>query len=212
MHDQITIQRTSSNVVYNQFGKLDTSNLFQLWGPQPLKGSFLVIGSKEWLNKAITNITLQIHWIDIPKNFADYYKAYSIPQAYTNSSFKVNFSILYKGIWILLNKDALCLFQESENERVVLPISTFQLSINKDWLTTDTPNTTEPLKFDQNQEDCFIKMELSAPDEGFGGGGLYTDACVNATLENAKGNKVEIPLPPYTPKSIGLDVYIESRL
>jgi hypothetical protein len=191
--------------LYNQYGSLDNSKPFQPFGVQPDKGSYLIIGSNEWLNKGTIDIVLKIFWqAEPPKNFTDYYEGYS-NALFTNHSFQLNFSILHNGNWYLLNTEPVSLFAEDENSGDVLPSSAFYLSVDKELLLSDSLlNNMIPL-FNQNTKEGYIKAELVSPEYGFGAS-LYGNSLSLIVLENTKGNNLKLPNSPYTPLASRVEI------
>jgi hypothetical protein len=184
-----------SYTAYNNFGKLSTEKVFQVFGIPVLKGSSFVIGSNAWLNQGAGTITLKIWWSEsIPHNFEEYYKEYRA--AFSNLSFKTNFSILHDGTWYLLNEEPISLFEVDESTGNVLPASTFRLTIDKELLVSDYVPVDNPPEYTPESKSGFIKAELVAPEYGFGAT-LYANAASETAMENAKGNAVALPQVPY---------------
>lgn len=182
--------------IANNSGILNPEKEFQPFGILAMQGSCFYVGTNEWLNKNISEITLQLNWLGLPESFATYYKEYVPLHDYTNASFKVRFSVLHSTAWHLLSEETNCLFEEKEGK--LLPQSTFHLKVNKELFVSEASHIIEPLMFDSFTRHGFIKMELIEPEYGFGGG-LYSNAVSAVALENAQGHKKNPPLPPFVP-------------
>jgi len=191
-------QKLSALYLFNNMGVVNPRSPFQLFGPQPGIGSFLMLGSTEWLNKDLHYISIHINWLEssLPKSFAAYYKAYTVSPAYNNDSFKINCSVVHNNTWHLLHTTPLHLFEEQEG--LLLPIRSIEFQVNKNLFIANPQTVTDALGRHQIPGNGFIKIELVAPEEGFGHS-LYAVTLANAALQNAKGHKVSMPSVPYCP-------------
>lgn len=61
----------------NDYGVLNANAPFQPFGPTPLKGSNLIIGSNEIFSKPVNAMGLQINWDKLPADFTTYYQQYN---------------------------------------------------------------------------------------------------------------------------------------
>jgi hypothetical protein len=204
-----TIQKLSPIYIRNNIGEIDACYPFYLFGPQPVPGSFLDFSSNEWLNKNVTQITFQLNWVKegLPKNFASYYEGYSKFPVYHNASFKVNFSIFYDGNWQLLPERPLSLFEENKKDNTVLSMSTFYLQVNKKLFFTEQLEIAEPSGINDPKWECFFRMELVEPNDGFGHR-LFPELLPKALIWNSRrwSKKIAIPSFPYTPVVEKIDV------
>jgi len=184
--------------LFNNMGVVNVRSPFQLFGPQPAIGSFLMLGSTEWLNRDITHLSINIKWPEssLPKSFATYYKAYTVSPVYTNASFKINCSVVHNNTWHLLHTNPLHLFEEQEG--LLLPTRSIAFQVNKNLFMADPQTVSDALSRHQIPGNGFIKIELVAPHEAFGHS-LYAVTLANAALENARGHKVDMPSVPYCP-------------
>lgn len=166
-HKNKTVKQVlTKKSLYNDFGCINANQMFQLFGPTASKGSSFVFGSSEWLNKSIIEITVQIFWEkDIPLDFASYYFAY--PQNFSNTSFKVDFSILKDGAWIFLNEESFMLFEENK-VTTVAHSSTFILNLENNLIFTASIENSDTLEYNEKTTNGFIKMQLVEPTYGFG--------------------------------------------
>lgn len=178
-----TILGLSKISLYNNHGSLNAKHPFHLFGPLPYIGAYLLFGSSEWLNKSITEITVQIFWDkNIPSDFASYYAAYR--QGFNNASFKVAFSVHKDGVWKSLNDKTYRLFEENKIN-FVSHFSTFILNLENNLIFAESKENGNKLEFNNKTRDGFIKIELVEPEDSFGHC-LYSQIYANNVLEQAK--------------------------
>lgn len=82
----------------NDTGLLDGNKVFLPFGNQPAKGSRLLIGCPEALNKQLTELSLAIGWHDAPPQFATRYKDYGENDV-ANNDFTTTVSFNDGGTW-----------------------------------------------------------------------------------------------------------------
>lgn len=189
----------------NQYGMLDPGRPFQPFGIQPERGSYLLVGSPEFLTQRPESVTLRINWQALPStlDFARYYESYGIPIG--NSSFRVSASFLHGAQWHPLNLPEPSLFREVEG----------RLSLVSEFVL-------EPLKYDQDTAERFLRLELTEPAFGFGAG-LYANVLSSVVLKNAAsavnalsapdalpGANTPVPNPPFTPIAAGISIFLGS--
>ena len=74
--------------VSNDFGPVDTSKPFQPFGPSPVAGNALIIGSKEVFQKKLISSSVSLQWLNAPK-----------PYPNPNASLGVTIDYLSGGQW-----------------------------------------------------------------------------------------------------------------
>lgn len=74
--------------VSNDFGPVDTSKPFQPFGPSPVAGNALIIGSKEVFQKKLISSSVSLQWLNAPK-----------PYPNPSASLGVNIDFLNGGQW-----------------------------------------------------------------------------------------------------------------
>ena len=187
---------------------LDCSTTFPIFGFNPLQGDYFVFSSNEWLDKSLTQVTIQLIWEkdSLPKNFYSYYKEYSESQnQYKNSSFKVNFKRLFMGNSYLLNEEPLCLYSWKKEDGIIIPVSIFHLDLKKNYVSTKPKKNHTSLNIIKpNYWEGAIKIELIAPDSGFGSEMYPYVYSKNLSLYK----KSTIPNKPYTPMVAEINVYM----
>lgn len=197
--------------LYNNIGKMPLTKSFDLFGPSPRKGGYLMIGKSELFKKELTDLTIDIEWDNVPYEYGGfdaYYMAYAEP--FSNDSFKVELSALSNGYWFPQDSDLAqevnlyttesCYTPEgyesvrvSENRTLKLDhLEAFKLS--RDYRLHD------PIKYDVHTKGGFFKLTLIAPEYAFGKN-LYQKNYTEVAVSNAK-NDEDLPLPnkPFVPK------------
>lgn len=69
---------TTSLIVKNDTGTVNTENAFFPFGSQAKKNAKLKIKADEWVGKNITQAVLKMDWKDLPESFATHYNTYTI--------------------------------------------------------------------------------------------------------------------------------------
>ncbi len=190
-------------VLYNNLGQLDPNSSFQCFGPMPVQGACLIVGSHEAATKRTTRIDLNLEWGELPANkegFSRYYDAYG--QGISNSSFKVDASVLRDGQWQLPFPGQMDLFKTTAGDGKVGAAVT---------LTARDPDAEravvplvdpEEFSWDVGARSGFFKFTLVEPEFCFGHRAyprLLTEVLThNAGPGRFKKNR-ELPNSPYTP-------------
>ncbi|HVY04706.1 MAG TPA: baseplate J/gp47 family protein [Burkholderiales bacterium] len=81
----------------SDLGTLDPRRAFQPFGPQPVPGSRFLIGCPEALGKKLASLSLEMHWLGLPGDFATQYEGYSNPP--TQDGVKVQVAMQDAGGW-----------------------------------------------------------------------------------------------------------------
>lgn len=84
-----------SLLLQNSIGLVSPTSPFQIFGPQPILGSFLDIKNTNVFNRYLTDFSINISWLNLPRDyggFETYYKEY--PDPFRNNSFKVSIKAL----------------------------------------------------------------------------------------------------------------------
>ncbi|MCH2233067.1 MAG: hypothetical protein MK078_02355 [Crocinitomicaceae bacterium] len=209
--------------VYNDLGRIDLNTSFNLFGPIPKLGSTVKIGKSEIFKKNITALSLNIDWENLPKEvggFEDYYSRY--PQAISNDNYRVKFSVLNKGKWIPKENGIIEEEKLFESTKVITPegyeedelIHSSRLSFNQFRevsLSKKNYKLEDPIDYNANRLDGFIRFSLSSPEEAFGYE-IYPELVAAVSIHNAK-KKRNVPLPnkPFVPRVKGLEMSYKSE-
>jgi len=208
----VDVQKMRNLSIYNNIGKMPLGKSFDLFGPFPKVGSYLMVGKPELFKKQVTFVEVNLGWETIPLDyggFDTYYNAYS--ESIENDSFKVQFTALSNSSWLpidLKNSPSYNLFSVSKclspegYESVQLDSSrTIEFEgFNDIAMSEEDMSLKEPLEYTVNTQSGFVKLTLAAPTIGFGHDIYQKDVAEIATY-NAK-NKKDIPFPnkPFVPK------------
>ena len=213
----VNVKQLKNLNLHSSFGPLDQSIPFDLLGPVPKVGSYLLIGNEEIFSKDLES--LQVGWTfhDLPlgQDMKSFYEEY--PYEIGNDSFKLkvqalsDFKFMPKdGAQTLVTN----LFEEQDgvivSDRYVQDIDLDALQILPDY----TLQEEEDEELFSNQKIGFLKFELISPSIGFGFdvySSVYSNNLTiasNAQLENPKGglNFAE-PKEPFSP--MAKDIYLD---
>ena len=217
---KIDVDGVRNLIIQNDSGLLDAGKPFQPFGAQPVKGAALIIGSDEVFRKKLSELTLDIKWLDVPAdNLADHYDVYTtvLGDSYANSQFKATALELKNKQWDTVKYppdtttiQTISLFDAGKATDPILESITS--------LTLERVPLLDPIeRYDNRSQQGFIKLELSAPAQAFGHAdfaGLYTRQVLalnsyEQLSQTDKDSTTEPKLPeqPYTPtvKSISLN-------
>ena len=187
--------------IYNDYGKLDTSTPFNLFGIKPEIGSKFYIGHPLLFSNSLTNLKINWQWFGLPdsiKGLVDNYDGYDLIE--NNTDFMVSVSALQSGTWFPENdKQIISLFVDSsDSDEEFKPVSNIR-RINEIDLTRlelqKTQKTYEPLKEPNKSKYGFMCLELLSPTGAFGHN-KYNDFLqkkLNTTKSKENLNE------PYTP-------------
>jgi len=87
----VAAPNVKSLAVSNDLGPVDTSKPFQPFGPSPVSGSSLIIGSKEIFQKKLFYASVSLNWLTEPQAYASPSKTKSPPN--------VSIDVLSEGQW-----------------------------------------------------------------------------------------------------------------
>jgi len=197
--------------VYNNIGKMPLTKTYNLFGPSPSVGGYLMVGKSELFKKELTNIDLHIEWDTVPTDyggFETYYTAYS--EKFTNNSFVVDISAMSNGYWFPReekSREKVNLFHteptktpEGYDSVILSKKKTFTLdNLGKYQLSRDY-KLQDPITYDVHSRSGFLKLSFIAPQYAFGKE-LYQRNYAEIATYNAK-NQESLPLPnkPFIPK------------
>lgn len=213
----VNVKQLKNLSLHSSYGPSDQSIPFDLLGPVPKVGSYLLIGNEEIFSKDL--VSLQVGWTfhDLPqgRDLKAYYEEY--PYGIENDSFKLKIQALsdFKympkdGVKTVLTN----LFEEQDgvilSDRYVQEIDLEALQILPDY----TLQVEDDEELFSMQKIGFLKFELISPSIGFGFDEYSTvyannlTTASNAQLENPKGGfKFIEPKEPFSP--IAKDIYLD---
>lgn len=201
---EVNVTEIKNVSLYNNVGKMPLTKSFDLFGPLPSLGGYLMIGKSELFKKELMNFDIHIHWDNTPKDlggFPTYYDAYE--ETFSNDSFKVVVQALSNAYWFPRDPDVSDAFDLFGTENCLSPEGYETVMISpKRSIAVDTMGVFEfsrnygqkdPIKYDIRTEGGFIKLTLIAPDDAFGKE-LYQKNYAQIAMYNAK-NEASLPLP-----------------
>ena len=203
-----------SLILQNSIGLVSPTNPFQIFGPQPILGSFLDIKNTNVLNRYSKDFTININWLNLPREnggFETYYKEY--PQPFKNDVFKVSIKSL--------KTQNLYLNAENHQQKELFTVknngflSDFTVIDKLDFSKLDFINEPSLTELDSGNPfdvDGTLRLELASPKDAFGQE-IFTRIFPEAVMSQAKKKSLKQPLPnqPVIPiiKSIAIDYTLE---
>lgn len=174
----LTVQVTGLKTlaVANDFGPVDPSKPFQPFGPQPVKKSALVIGSKEIFQKTLTKASVGVTFL-------------TEPAPYKNTpAVRVNVHFLQAGEW-----------KPSGMAAVGVGATTIDLTQGLDFATLDQPDASSNAFYGTSSRHGFLRLSI---DNDFGQL-TYQQELSNFLLDQAKNPQPKYPAPaPEAPPAI----------
>jgi len=210
----------SNMLLYNEKGRIDANKPFFPLGNPTLKDAYFIFGSEEWLNKSISQISIQFTWKNVPNNFSSYYEVYNWylgdqSSYFKNQSFIVIFSKLIKDTWEPLVARPFELFEENEEDNSVRLVSTLNLKLDQDLFFPGSADKRDAFDDFGKAKGGFIKMQLVGPAHGFGSS-IYPEVVAAVVEHNTKlipkgnreGDFIPPPNKPYSPLTEKIDIGI----
>jgi hypothetical protein len=207
----VDVKNIKNLSVYNNIGKMPLGKTFDLFGPLPSLGSWIMIGKSELYKKYVTDLAINFLWDSLPVDFGGfetYYENYN--EEITNDSFKVSFTMLSNGHWLpdkdsdreqrLLFETRQCLNEAGEESVRLKNNTTLGFSGIDDLGLNLSSDIKDPLIYTFNSNDGFVRLTLTSPSFAFGQE-LYQQEFTAIATYNAT-NKTNIPYPnkPFVPK------------
>ena len=192
--------------VFNDFGKLDTSNPFYPFGALPVLGSSLLIGNEELYVKKINDISIELGWYNLPKTkggFKTYYEEYD-PNL-ENDSFKIGVSALSDFEFHPTSKEKIqqlslfTTFEESQGQLPMISSTTILDGFDLDSLKINTDSLVELLPYSNKVRSGYLKLELLSPEMVFGQA-IYPTLFSTKMLKGVKSSIISFPNVPYIPQ------------
>lgn len=195
--------------VFNELGQQDMGMPFPLFGPQPILGSYVLLGCPEIFQKNISSLSITLNWHNLPDlagGIAAYYSAYQ--NDLDNNSFVVSLSALQHrqfGPESSL-RPRFSLFDATEDGRLK-PFSRFQLADAEPLGLEANPNFVMPEMYQPTVRAGYLRLELISPQGGFAHE-AYPDALSRAALAQATPPRprwylgdTSVSAPPETPRA-----------
>jgi hypothetical protein len=215
----VEVKQLKNLTLHSNYGPIDEGIPFDLFGPSPKVGSYLLIGNDEIFAKDLDELKVGWTYFGLPigEDMEAYFGGY--PYGIKNDSFKVKFQALSDFRFLpsdLAKSKAVDLFEvqegELKKERLVEDIDLSSLNILPDYKLSFDAGEDSP----QNQKTGFIKMELVSPAIGFGFE-VYSDVysksitkSANLQIEKPKsGFSFDLPKEPFSP--MATDLFLEYK-
>lgn len=213
----VDVQQLKNLSLYSNYGPMDQSIPFDLFGPTPKAGSYLLVGNDEIFAKDLDELKIGWSYYGLPgdQDMESYFGGY--PYQIKNDSFKVKFQALSDFRFLPIDTSrskSIDLFAIEngaiQKDRLIQEIDLSDLAILPDYKLSFEDDDDTPLR----QKTGFIKMELVSPAIGFGFevySDVYSKSVTRATnlqLEKPKtGFSFDVPNEPFSP--MATDIYID---
>ena len=207
----VKVDRMRDLSLYNNLGQMPLDSSFDLFGPLPEVGSYLMIGKSELFQKQINTLEVNLEWDNLPNDFGGfetYYDGYS--GAIKNDSFKVQLTALSNSYWLPTNLNSAPVFNLYSTYSCLTPqgyesvqldkSSLIQLEGFKELGTSMSFDLKEPLKYSVTTQSGYFKLTFIAPKQGYGND-VYQKEFIEIATYNAKNkNQIALLNKPYIPK------------
>ena len=210
----VEVEGLKDVILFNNYGQIDHSKPFQVFGTAPKPGSYFLIGSGEVFGKPNPKVDVNIEWHQLPSypdGWATYFADYK--EQVENTDFEVSIDFLKSGSWERVEpKSNFQLFEERQDQQLTRKRLSDETHFTNLELTPDLSELTKlkPFKpYTSQSRSGYLKMELTNPDFGFGFDSyqknLYKSIRKNAKLnDDAALVEPNLPLSPMA-KSISLN-------
>ena len=206
----VSVKELKNLSIYNNIGKMALGKPFDLFGPLPAHGGYLMLGKAELFNKKLKQVHVDIDWQPLPKDFGGFETYFNLYDGdIKNNSFQVKSNILSQGYWVPRIEDAPshCLFEttpvltpEGYQSEVLKNSTRITLNELDSIPAVNDAMLKDPLQYTINSLNGFIKLTLTNPIGAFGID-QYQELYTEIALYNAKKEKdLPLPKPPYVPK------------
>ncbi len=211
----VSVSHMKDLSVYNNVGKMALDKPFELFGPLPDVGSYLMVGNSELFGKDVTSATLDIDWEGLPTEYGGletYYAGY--PVSVTNDAFKVKLSVLSAGFWLPVDASTAreynlfstteCVTPEGYQSEVLDPQTRFEFGEFQELDITPDTELKDPLKYSIKSKSGFMKLTLTDPPYGFGAEEYQEELIAVARYNATKKAQLPDPNKPLVPKTSGI--------
>ena len=203
-------------VLQNELGLIDSTQVFQPFGPMPKQHANFYIGSDEIFGKNLKNLQINVKWEGLPKEMGGlkkYYEGY--PSKLNNTDYNLSISYLNHQQWhpfYQKNREKIPLFTIKKDNKGtaewVQDEHVFQ-GINLDLLGMQRENKLlDASLYTPHTLAGFLKLQLTGPEMAFGHAiypRLMSEALIKSAKKNKNGTLIEIN-PPYTPTIRSLSI------
>lgn len=203
--------------IYNDFGRIDPSTPFNVFGTKPELGSKLYIGHPLVLCNALDNLKINAQWFGLPDykgGFSELYQGYDLVEH--NTDFLVRVSALNAGTWVPEeDKQLVPLFTDANpgnadndhsvsNIRRINELDLSRLQLNR------KQKAYEPLKEPQKSKYGYLCFELSSPGGSFGHN-KHTEYMQRKMGETKKTAYLRDPYTPFL-GNLSMEAHLSERI
>lgn len=181
---RVSADDVKSLAASNDFGPLDTSKPFQPFGPSPVKGSSLRIGSKEIFQKRLSEARVTMNWLTTP---AVYPSNGTLPN--------VEIDVLGGGAW-----------RATSNAPLPLSSTVYPLTTDLDKPVVDEPDFSPNAFYSTHSRHGFVKLRLT----GDLGQDLYQTALIAFLRKDDPNATDPSSKPPAGPTASSLSMRYEA--
>lgn len=204
--------------ISNDLGVLNSDyNLIYSFGPEPVRGFSLYLTHPDLIDKKLSNIKIKINWLNLPKNFHNYYHGYLSDEVISNDTFKVKMT-QYCGGHVKVDDNTESLFQSTYvcvkndgDEKCVEELLLTSTLLVPSCLTQKISYVSKPQEDPDNPVDYPLYFGLTLQQDFYNS--EYPVALAELAHGKIDGNKSEdmtVINPPYIPmcSEITVDSYI----
>lgn len=207
----VAVNQMKDLIVYNNVGKMTLGKPFELFGPLPDVGSYLMIGNSELFRKKVTGAQIDIDWDGLPQDYGGlecYYAGY--PVTVTNDAYKMTLSVLSEGYWLPADPSKAPVFDLFSTSECRTPEgypsvqldTTTQIKLGKfsDLNVVPDLRISDPLLYSIKSNSGFLKLTLTEPSFGFGSDAYQEELAAIARYNATKKKQIPNPNQPLVPK------------
>ena len=204
--------------ISNDLGILNSDyNLIYPFGPEPVRGFSLYLTHPDLMDKKLSNVKIKINWLNLPKNFHDYYHGYLSDEVISNDTFQVKMT-QYCGGHVKADDNTESLFQSTYvcvkndgDEKCVEELLLTSTLPVPSCLTRKTSYESKPQGDPDNPVDYSLYFALTLQQDFYNS--EYPIALAELAHGKIGGNASEdtnVINPPYIPmcSEITIDSYI----
>ncbi|MDZ8082827.1 MAG: hypothetical protein RMX35_27655 [Nostoc sp. DcaGUA01] len=200
---KVKVENLQELQLRNDNSVINIKTPFQAFGNNPKAGSSFYFANREISYKKLDSLFIKMEWMGLPKNFGEYYKAYSDTGVITkidNSSFQASLKILNNRSWVKIETSKSIFSQNGSILSNSINLNYQNFNISDYTLDTSTLETDTDDPFEQRR---YFKLELESPDFAHD---LYPIVLNKVALATDDKKNLTV-YPPYTPqvKTISLD-------
>lgn len=216
--------------LYNNLGAINPKHPFELFGPIPLRNSYLILGHPELFTKNITDLTINLRWYSLPilqGGMEKYYAAYmnkdlkeGTKEQINSAHYLLSPSYLIDGVWTKSTDENVMvrIFQNvKEKDRLIADQyqERIEFNVNLESLGFQPEVTPNFEPYSSQSTSGFLRFDLACPHFAFGHN-HYAPLLSEVVLKNATRKKkdphYESPQLPFSPVVDKIEVTYQSEI